>query len=84
MSSNKNTSQTTPLINIIGDVKNADGSTTIEYEVNEDALNICAKEYNKELNQLTAEEIHSFAKKNIGWALKCHNGWKLIKKAIAS
>jgi len=84
MSSSKNTSQTRPLINIINDSKNDDGSSTVEYEMNEEALKICAKENNKQLNDLTEQEIHSFAEKNIGWALKCHNGWKLIKKTIAN
>jgi hypothetical protein len=84
MNSNKNTSKVKPLINIIGDVKNPDGSTTVEYELNTGALEVCAREYEKDISQLTPDEIHSFAEKNVRWALKCHNGWKIIKKAIAN
>lgn len=56
-----------------------DGSVELEYTLNFDALDACAKEYDKETKDLTDEEIHEFVQINLGLAVKCHDGWKAVK-----
>jgi hypothetical protein len=68
-----------PEITITNSILNDDGSTTVEYICNNGVLNLCAEELEKDIKQLTKEEIHNFVMYNIGSALKCHNGWKKKK-----
>ncbi len=58
-----------------------DGSTKLSYALDEDALQKCAEELNKEVKDLQEPEIHAFTMKAIGSALKGHDGWKSIKKS---
>jgi len=60
---------------ITDDKVESDGSVTVQYALNEQALKACGVELNKNFKELTEQEIHSFVMKNIGSALKGHNGW---------
>lgn len=70
-----------PNIHITDSVKNKDGSTTVNYVINHKVLELCAKENEKELTELTEEEIHRFVSKNIGNALNCHGEWEIKFKS---
>jgi len=57
-----------------------DGSIELEYSLNIGALEACAADYEKDIKALTSSEIHEFVQRNIGLAVKCHDGWVLIKE----
>jgi hypothetical protein len=64
---------------ITDDKPNSDGSVTISYSLNKKALEECAVYYEKDIKDLTSDEIHLFVSKNIGNALYCHKGWKVVE-----
>jgi hypothetical protein len=66
---------------ITDDTINSDGSVTINYSLNHKALEECAAYYETDIDKLTHDEIHTFAARNIGNALNCHKGWKLVNKS---
>lgn len=70
-----------PRIHIINSTINEDGSKEVNYICNAKALELFAEELEKEVSELTNEEIHHMVSKNIGSALKCHDGWR--KKDIS-
>lgn len=83
MTSSQNTSnpEEKGKIVITDDTTNSDGSVTINYSLNQKALEECASYYEKKLRDLTPDEIHTFVARNIGNALNCHKGWKLVKNS---
>ena len=82
MNSAQNISQTkaTPAILLTDEKENSDGSKSINYVINNFALETCAKSLEKDVEDLTEDEIHNFVISNISNALLCRNGWKLIKE----
>ena len=70
-----------PRIHIISSTVNEDGSKDVNYICNAKALELFARELEKEVTELTDEEIHQMVSRNIGSALKCHDGW--CKKNIS-
>jgi hypothetical protein len=81
MNSLTTTSQNNEGVIIITEEKRfEDGSIELGYSLDTTALDLCAKELEKETNDLAEEEIHDFVQKNIGLALKCHSGWRVVKK----
>ena len=77
-SSNDSPNNKTPAILLDNQKTNEDGSVTVTYVINNFALELCAKEYEKEMEELTEEEIHTFVTRNISSALKGHNNWKTV------
>jgi hypothetical protein len=82
MNSKENTSPTKqpPAILITDEKENEDGSVSVNYVLNNFALETCAKHHEKNIEDLTEEEIHDFVLTNIGSALLCRNGWRMIKE----
>ena len=68
-------------ITLIDDKIHEDGTHTVNYVLDHDALELCAKEYEKDMKKLTEEEIHNFVMKNLGAALKGHDEW-IAKKTV--
>jgi len=78
MNSSQNTSlNDRPAIHITDSTTYDDGSVSLNYVCNQKALEQCAEELEKDIKDLTKDEIHRFISKNVGSALMCHNGWKL-------
>lgn len=71
-----------PNIIITDSKEEGDGTKTINYLCNPKALELCAKELEKEITELTPDDIHQFVSFNIGSALKGHNEWKMVKKKV--
>jgi hypothetical protein len=62
--------------------RHSDGSVTLNYSLDNDALIECAKELDKDFKKLTEDEIHTFVVKNISHALKGINGWRAEKNTL--
>lgn len=68
-------------ITLVDDKVHEDGTRSVNYILDHDALELCAKENEKKMIDLTEEEIHSFVMKNLGAALKGHGEW-VAKKTV--
>lgn len=72
-------SEKVPAILIDNETTNEDGSVTVSYVINNFALELCAKEYGKDIEDLTEPEIHTYVTRNLSSALKGHDNWQAIK-----
>lgn len=70
----------TPSITLVDEKQYDDGSISVNYILNHYALKLCAEKYEKDVESLTEEEIHTFVALNLSGALKGHDGWKVIKQ----
>jgi hypothetical protein len=81
MNSSQNTAQSKQKIIAITEKERfEDGSVELDYALNIGAMEECAAENEKDVKDLTSDEIHEFVQRNLGLAVKCHDGWEVIKE----
>lgn len=68
-------------ITLLDDKIHEDGSRTVNYALDHEALELCAKEHEKSMAALTEDDIHGFVMKSLGAALKGHDDW-VAKKTV--